>query len=114
MIMYSVVFYYHYTIVKQVLGKENLYLPRYVLRLLQKPDLVASTWLNLASATWFFTYPQPPKPRYSLWLLLYEYSVPSNRVISSLEGKFGTVGEPLVLVLEGLFMKISNLCKNYL
>ncbi len=35
-----------------------------------------------------------------------------NRVISSLEGKFGRVGEHFVLVLERLFMKISNLCKN--
>ena len=31
-------------------------------RLLENPDLVASTWLNLASATWFYAYPQPPKP----------------------------------------------------
>ncbi len=30
--------------------------------LLKAPDLVASTWLNLASATFFFVYPQPPKP----------------------------------------------------
>ncbi|NRR32904.1 chitinase [Oxalobacteraceae bacterium] len=30
--------------------------------LLNEPDLVASTWLNLASATFFFVYPQPPKP----------------------------------------------------
>ena len=30
--------------------------------LLQNPDLVASTWLNLTSATFFFVYPQPPKP----------------------------------------------------
>ncbi|MRV72419.1 chitinase [Duganella sp. FT92W] len=30
--------------------------------LLKDPDLVASTWLNLASATFFFVYPQPPKP----------------------------------------------------
>ena len=30
--------------------------------LLRDPDLVASTWLNLASATFFFVYPQPPKP----------------------------------------------------
>jgi len=30
--------------------------------LLQNPDLVAATWFNLASATWFYTYPQPPKP----------------------------------------------------
>jgi len=31
-------------------------------KLLETPDIVASTWLNLASATWFYTYPQPPKP----------------------------------------------------
>lgn len=30
--------------------------------LLQDPDKVASTWLNLASAVFFFVYPQPPKP----------------------------------------------------
>jgi hypothetical protein len=40
--------------------------------------------------------------------------IPSNRVISSLEGKFGTVGDTFVLVQEPLFMKISNLCKNHL
>lgn len=27
-----------------------------------KPELVADTWLNLASAIFFFAYPQPPKP----------------------------------------------------
>ena len=30
--------------------------------LLQEPNLVADTWLNLASAVFFFVYPQPPKP----------------------------------------------------
>ncbi|HFV9242836.1 TPA: glycoside hydrolase family 19 protein [Enterobacter bugandensis] len=30
--------------------------------LLDKPELVADTWLNLASAIFFFVYPQPPKP----------------------------------------------------
>ncbi|CAG9184871.1 hypothetical protein LMG32289_05768 [Cupriavidus pampae] len=30
--------------------------------LLDDPDSVASTWLNLASAVFFFVYPQPPKP----------------------------------------------------
>ncbi|MBK0413950.1 chitinase [Chromobacterium haemolyticum] len=30
--------------------------------LLKNPDLVASTWLNLTSATFFFVFPQPPKP----------------------------------------------------
>jgi hypothetical protein len=40
--------------------------------------------------------------------------IPSNRVISSLEGKFGRVGESFVPVIEPLFMKISNLCKSHL
>ncbi|AXA34167.1 chitinase [Francisella adeliensis] len=30
--------------------------------LLNNPELVADTWLNLASAVFFFVYPQPPKP----------------------------------------------------
>ena len=30
--------------------------------LLNAPDLVKETWLNLASAIWFFATPQPPKP----------------------------------------------------
>lgn len=30
--------------------------------LLKNPELVADTWLNLASAVFFFVYPQPPKP----------------------------------------------------
>ncbi|PKG39316.1 chitinase [Psychromonas sp. Urea-02u-13] len=30
--------------------------------LLENPDLVADTWLNLASAVFFYVYPQPPKP----------------------------------------------------
>lgn len=30
--------------------------------LLKNPSLVADTWLNLASAIFFFVYPQPPKP----------------------------------------------------
>jgi len=30
--------------------------------LLQQPNLVADTWLNLASAIFFYVYPQPPKP----------------------------------------------------
>ncbi len=30
--------------------------------LLDKPELVADTWLNLASAIFFFAYPQRPKP----------------------------------------------------
>lgn len=30
--------------------------------LLEHPNLVADTWYNLASAVFFFVYPQPPKP----------------------------------------------------
>ena len=30
--------------------------------LLDQPELVADTWLNLASSVFFFVYPQPPKP----------------------------------------------------
>lgn len=30
--------------------------------LLDSPELVADTWLNLASAVFFYVYPQPPKP----------------------------------------------------
>ncbi|MCO1335104.1 chitinase [Microbulbifer sp. OS29] len=30
--------------------------------LLEAPELVADTWLNLASSIFFFVYPQPPKP----------------------------------------------------
>ena len=30
--------------------------------LLDHPELVADSWYNLASAVWFFLYPQPPKP----------------------------------------------------
>jgi len=30
--------------------------------LLENPDLVSDTWLNFASAIWFFVTPQPPKP----------------------------------------------------
>ncbi|WP_019614194.1 glycoside hydrolase family 19 protein [Psychromonas ossibalaenae] len=30
--------------------------------LLNSPELVADTWLNLASSIFFFIYPQPPKP----------------------------------------------------
>ena len=33
-----------------------------VATLLDQPNLVADTWLNLASAVFFYAYPQPPKP----------------------------------------------------
>ncbi|KAI9342317.1 glycosyl hydrolases family 18-domain-containing protein [Obelidium mucronatum] len=38
------------------------------LTLLNNPELVADTWLNLASAIFFFIYPQPPKPS-MLWVM---------------------------------------------
>lgn len=31
-------------------------------KLLNEPELVADTWLNLASAVFFYLFPQPPKP----------------------------------------------------
>merc|ERR1719232_2105110 len=31
-------------------------------KLLDNPDLVKNTWLNFASAIWFYATPQPPKP----------------------------------------------------
>ena len=30
--------------------------------LLNDPDQVSDTWLNFASAMWFYVTPQPPKP----------------------------------------------------
>ena len=30
--------------------------------LLERPELVATTWLNFASVLWFFMTPEPPKP----------------------------------------------------
>merc|ERR1719193_3093985 len=30
--------------------------------LLEQPQLIANSWLALASAIWFFLMPQPPKP----------------------------------------------------
>jgi hypothetical protein len=58
----------------------------------------------------------PPRIRFRICHLFEKHTVPvpSNRVISSLEGKFGIVGKLFVLVVEHLFMKISNLCKNHL
>ncbi|KAI9190820.1 lysozyme-like domain-containing protein [Polychytrium aggregatum] len=48
-------YYYNYAAFSEVLyGDANL--------LLDSPDNVATTWLNLASAVFFFVYPQPPKP----------------------------------------------------
>jgi hypothetical protein len=46
--------------------------------------------------------------------LHFTHCIPSNRVFSSLEGKFGTVDGTFVLVIDDLFMKISNICKNSL
>jgi hypothetical protein len=51
---------------------------------------------------------------YSIKLQVSGIYVPSNRVISSMEGKFVTDCKTSLPVLERLFMKISNLCKNHL
>ena len=50
-----------------------------VSRLLENPDLVASTWLNLASATWFYAYPQPPKVRRKKYLHSIKNICPHSR-----------------------------------
>jgi hypothetical protein len=58
-----------------------------------------------------FNKPLPREDSFTLHLILLQEDfslLPSNRVISSLEGKFGTVDDTFVLVLEPLFMKISN------
>ena len=57
--------------------------------LLEKPDLVASTWLNFASSIWFYVTPQPPKPS---MLQVVEGSWRPNSVdrSSRLEPGFGT------------------------
>ena len=50
-----------------------------VTKLLENPDLVASTWLNLASATWFYAYPQPPKVRRKKYLHSIKNICPHSR-----------------------------------
>ncbi len=49
--------------------------------LLDDPDRVADTWLNLASAVFFFMYPQPPKP--SMMHVLDGTWQPNDRDISN-------------------------------
>jgi len=41
------------------------------------------------------------------------YSLPSNRVISSLAANFGIVSEIFLPLPDRLLLKISNLCKNH-
>ncbi|MGL5031180.1 MAG: chitinase [Aeromonas sp.] len=43
-------------------GPFSTYMYGDVTYLLNNPDLVADTWLNLASAVFFYIFPQPPKP----------------------------------------------------
>ena len=38
--------------------------------LLSAPELVADTWLNFASAFWFFVTPQPPKPSIQVRMMM--------------------------------------------
>lgn len=49
--------------------------------LLENPDWVADTWLNFASALWFYVDPQPPKP--SMLSVVHQAWEPSD---SDLEG----------------------------
>merc|ERR1719277_119397 len=67
-----------------------------VRKLLDAPELVGSTWLSLASATWFFAYPQPPKPS---MLLVLDGSWQPNSVdkASKLEPGFGVT----IMIING-------------
>jgi len=56
--------------------------------LLDNPELVADSWYNLASAVFFFVYPQPPKP--SMLHVIDGTWVPNERDLSNdLVGRFG-------------------------
>ncbi|EKO3563400.1 chitinase [Vibrio fluvialis] len=56
--------------------------------LLDNPEIVADSWLNLASAIFFFTYPQPPKP--SMLHVIDGTWVPNSRDLKNgLTGGFG-------------------------
>ena len=57
------------------------------LHLLKNPELLATTWLALASAVWFFVMPQPPKPsmlEVRIWFGLVFLIVKEKRVASVL------------------------------
>ena len=41
----------------------KMYQAVFIKVLLNDPDQVSDTWLNFASAIWFYVTPQPPKPR---------------------------------------------------
>ncbi|MGL5030195.1 MAG: chitinase [Aeromonas sp.] len=49
--------------------------------LLERPALVADTWLNLASAVFFYIFPQPPKP--SMQSVIDGSWIPNERDISN-------------------------------
>ena len=56
--------------------------------LLDAPQLVADTWLNLASAAFFYVYPQPPKP--NMLSVMDGTWVPNSKDLSNgLEPGFG-------------------------
>ena len=57
--------------------------------LLEQPDLVASTWLNFASAIWFYVTPQPPKPS-MLQVVEGTWRPNTADAASRLESGFGT------------------------
>ena len=65
---------------RAVLGDANV--------LLEQPELVATTWLNFASAIWFFVTPQPPKPS-MLQLLDGSWTPNQQDRTSGLEPGFG-------------------------
>ena len=56
--------------------------------LLDNPELVADTWYNLASAVFFFLYPQPPKPS-MLHVIDGTWQPNSNDIASNLTPGFG-------------------------
>ena len=59
-----------------------------VTTLLEQPNLVADTWLNLASAVFFYVYPQPPKPS-MLHALDGTWAPNAHDLASGLEPGFG-------------------------
>ena len=94
-----------FSIWREVLGRNVYITSQYFFPAIIYRDIISHITITYRYIMYFFrTLKKSTAP----------YKVLSNRVISSLEGKFGTVGDTFVLVLEPLFMKISNLCKNHL
>ena len=66
--------------------------------LLHHPELVADTWLNFASAFWFFVTPQPPKP--SMQQVLDGSWRPNSKDVS--EGRVPGFGATIMIINGGL------------